>query len=53
MQNIVDQDETREWLDALQSVIEFEGTRRADELLNKVVESARRSGARLPFSVSK
>ena len=51
MQNIViDQDETREWLDALQSVIEFEGTRRADELLDKVVESARRSGARLPFA---
>ena len=42
--------EVREWIDAVQSVIEFEGVRRADELLGKTVESARRSGARLPFA---
>ena len=42
--------ETREWTEAISSVIAFEGTNRADHLLSQTVEVARRSGARLPFA---
>src|SRR5262245_27219993 len=42
--------ETREWTEAISSVIAFEGTERADQLLGHAVETARRSGARLPFA---
>lgn len=44
------QREDREWAQAISSVIAFEGTQRADEVLGSAVEIARRSGARLPFS---
>jgi pyruvate dehydrogenase E1 component len=50
MQDSETSEETREWLDAVKSVIEFEGTARADDILTKVVECARRSGASLPFA---
>src|SRR5690606_39236965 len=46
----VDPQETREWLDALDSVLETEGPERAHFLLETLVEKARRSGANLPFS---
>ncbi|MGH2582051.1 MAG: pyruvate dehydrogenase (acetyl-transferring), homodimeric type, partial [Anaerolineales bacterium] len=42
--------ETREWTEAISSVIAFAGTQRADRLLGQVVETARRAGARLPFA---
>src|SRR5487761_2306955 len=42
--------ETREWVDAIESVIAFEGPDRADQLLGAAVDSARRSGAKLPFA---
>ena len=42
--------ERREWADAISSVIAFEGTRHADEILSGAVEAARRSGAQLPFA---
>ncbi len=45
-------DETDEWLDALDSVEAFEGIRRVDEILDSVVTSARRKGARLPFAAN-
>jgi pyruvate dehydrogenase E1 component len=44
--------EEREWREAISSVIAFEGTSRADRLLTDVVETARRSGARLPFAAT-
>src|SRR5687767_7758603 len=43
---------TREWTDAITSVIAFEGTERADHVLGKVVETARRAGARVPFAAN-
>jgi pyruvate dehydrogenase E1 component len=46
------QDESREWVDAIHSVIAFEGSRRADDILTRVVDTARRSGARLPFATN-
>ena len=44
--------ETREWLEALDSVIEFEGTDRAHYIIEKLVDKARRAGAYLPFSAN-
>ena len=44
--------ETREWLDALQAVIEQEGPGRAHYLLEKLIDKARRSGAYLPYSLN-
>ncbi len=48
----VDELETREWLDALEVVIEREGTERAHYLLNRLIDKARRSGAYLPYSLT-
>jgi pyruvate dehydrogenase E1 component len=42
--------ETKEWLEALEAVIEFEGTDRAHYLLERLVDLARRRGAHIPFS---
>src|SRR6516162_1987278 len=45
-------DETNEWLDALDSVEAFEGLEKVDEILDRVITSARRKGARLPFAAN-
>jgi pyruvate dehydrogenase E1 component len=45
-----DPQETREWLDALDAVIEAEGHERAQFLLDQLADRARRSGANLPCS---
>ena len=44
-----DPQETQEWIEALDSVLEFEGTERAHFLLEKLIDKARRSGAYLPY----
>ena len=44
--------EQKEWTDAISSVIAFEGTGRADDILDEVVATARRSGARLLFAAN-
>ena len=44
--------ETAEWVDAIKSVIAFEGTGRADDILEHVVATARRAGANLPFAAN-
>jgi pyruvate dehydrogenase E1 component len=48
----IDPQETQEWLDALQAVLEHEGTERAHYLLERLIDKARRSGAYLPFSAN-
>ncbi|MFQ3198038.1 MAG: pyruvate dehydrogenase E1 component [Paraglaciecola sp.] len=45
----VDPQETQEWLDALDAVLEEEGIDRAHYLLESLIEKARRSGAHLPY----
>ncbi|MCC7326857.1 MAG: pyruvate dehydrogenase (acetyl-transferring), homodimeric type [Burkholderiales bacterium] len=45
----VDPQESREWLDSLDSVLEHEGSERAHFLLEMLVDHARRSGTHLPF----
>ncbi len=47
--NDPDSQETQEWLDALDAVLEREGGVRAHYLLEKLIEKARRSGAYLPY----
>ncbi|WP_444994526.1 pyruvate dehydrogenase (acetyl-transferring), homodimeric type [Aliikangiella sp. IMCC44359] len=48
----VDPIETQEWLEALEAVLEEEGTDRAHFLLEKLIDMARRSGAHLPYSAT-
>ncbi len=48
----VDPQETKEWLDALNSVFQAEGDTRAHYLLEKLVDKARRNGAYIPFSAN-
>src|SRR4051812_37704755 len=48
----VDPQETREWLEALDSVLENEGPERAHFLLEKLIEKARRRGANIPYTAT-
>ena len=47
-----DPQETREWLDALEAVIENEGSARAHHLIESQIELAHRSGINLPYSAN-
>jgi pyruvate dehydrogenase E1 component len=44
--------EMRDWTESISSVIAADGTVRADDILGRVVDEARRSGAALPFASS-
>src|SRR5215470_14217660 len=44
--------EIQDWRESISSVIAFEGTERADDILEEVVERARVSGAAIPFASS-
>ena len=48
-ENDIDPQETQEWLDALEAVMEREGAERAHYLLEKLIDKARRTGAYLPY----
>ena len=48
----MDEVETREWLDALEAVIEREGPERAQFLLETLIDKTRRSGGFVPFSAN-
>ena len=52
MRNDVDPAETREWLDSLDSVLEFDGADRAYFLLDELIDEARRNGAAVPYSAN-
>jgi len=54
MANLTDTDpqETREWLEALEGVLDREGPERAHFLVEQLISSARRAGADLPFSAT-
>ena len=45
----IDPIETAEWLDALTSVIQREGNERAHFLIETMIDTARRSGAYIPY----
>jgi pyruvate dehydrogenase E1 component len=48
----IDPQETQEWLDSLEAVLEHEGVERAHYLLERLIDKARRSGAYLPYSAN-
>jgi pyruvate dehydrogenase E1 component len=48
----VDPQETKEWLDAIDGVLEHEGPDRAHFLIEQVIDKSRRSGAYMPFSAN-
>ncbi len=48
----VDPQETKEWLDAIDGVLEHEGPERAHYLIEQVIDKSRRSGAHMPFSAN-
>ncbi|HET7650856.1 MAG TPA: pyruvate dehydrogenase (acetyl-transferring), homodimeric type, partial [Gammaproteobacteria bacterium] len=50
VQDDLDPQETREWTEALASVLSVEGTERAHFLIEQLIDEARRSGAYLPYS---
>ncbi|NEV62953.1 pyruvate dehydrogenase (acetyl-transferring), homodimeric type [Thiorhodococcus minor] len=48
----IDPQETQEWLDSLEAVLENEGIERAHFILERLIDKARRSGAYLPYSAN-
>ena len=48
----IDQQETQEWVDALKSVIENDGSERARFLLKQLADEARQAGAQLPYGLN-
>ncbi|MSR14352.1 MAG: pyruvate dehydrogenase (acetyl-transferring), homodimeric type [Gammaproteobacteria bacterium] len=50
--NDLDPQETQEWLEALAAVAQGEGIERAHYLLERLIDSARRSGVDLPYSAN-
>ncbi|MGV0005094.1 MAG: pyruvate dehydrogenase (acetyl-transferring), homodimeric type [Candidatus Porifericomitaceae bacterium WSBS_2022_MAG_OTU9] len=52
LQNDNDQQETREWVDALDAVVEKVGLERADFLVQSMVARARYHGADVPYSLN-
>lgn len=52
IKNDINPEETNEWIDALQNVIDEEGKDRVHFLLEKLIDKARRSGAYLPYTAT-
>jgi pyruvate dehydrogenase E1 component len=50
--NDSDKQETKEWLEALQAVLENEGPDRAHYLMERLIDLARQSGSDIPFSAN-
>ncbi|MFT5571920.1 MAG: pyruvate dehydrogenase E1 component [Cryomorphaceae bacterium] len=48
----IDAQETQEWVDALQSVIDADGSDRARYLLKELADAARQAGAQLPYGLN-
>ena len=48
----IDPNETTEWLDALNSIIEQDGSERAHFLLEQLIAGARRNGVNLPYNAN-
>ena len=52
LQNDPDPEETQEWLEALDGVIEHEGPERAHDLIESLISEAREHGADIPYSAN-
>ncbi|MGZ5050606.1 MAG: pyruvate dehydrogenase (acetyl-transferring), homodimeric type [Methylobacter sp.] len=51
-QNDIDPAETREWIEALQAVLEHDGSERVRFLIERLVEVTRQAGFDIPFSAN-
>ncbi|MBZ4202431.1 MAG: pyruvate dehydrogenase (acetyl-transferring), homodimeric type [Methylovulum sp.] len=51
-QNDIDPEETREWIESLQAVLEQDGSERAHYLIEQLVAITRKSGFDVPFSAN-
>lgn len=51
-QSDIDAQETQEWIDALKSVIDTDGSERARFLLKELADAARQAGAQLPYGLN-
>src|SRR5664279_3687669 len=51
-QNDIDPAETREWVEALQAVLEHDGSERVHFLIERLVEVTRHAGFDIPFSAN-
>ncbi len=51
-QQDIDRQETQEWLEALESILEHEGIERAHFILEQLIAKARKTGAYLPYSAN-
>ncbi len=47
-----DPEETREWIEALEAVLQVQGPKRAHYLVERLIDKARRSGINIPFSAT-
>ena len=52
LQNDTDQQETQEWLEALDGVIASEGPQRAHYLIERLIDTAQQHGADIPYSAN-
>ena len=48
----IDAEETEDWLNSIEAVLERDGPERAHFLLEKLIDKARRSGAHLPYTAT-
>jgi pyruvate dehydrogenase E1 component len=48
----IDPQETQEWIESLEAVLEQDGVERAHQLLEKLIDKARRNGAHLPYDAT-
>ena len=49
---VIDPQETDEWLASIDALIEIEGVERAHYIMERLIDKARRSGAYLPYSAN-
>ncbi|HBQ45198.1 MAG TPA: hypothetical protein DD716_06085, partial [Thiomicrospira sp.] len=47
-----DPQETQEWMDALEAVVAFEGSDKAQYLIETLIEKARKHGVDIPYSAN-
>jgi len=48
----IDPQETQEWLESLEAVLESDGVERAHSILEALIDKARRNGAHLPYTAT-
>ena len=50
--NDIDPEETLEWIESIQSILDTSGSERTHFILGKLIAFARRNGMRMPYSAT-